>query len=423
LSDPNIWNPIANPSSTTTYTVIGTIAGCSNSASLTIIVNPVPTAVVSNDTTVCAGSSITLSASGGNTYLWNTGQTSVSINVNPSSTTTYFVTATIANCSDTGSVVITVNPLPTITVTASADTICEGDSTQLDANGGVSYLWTPGNLTGASISVSPLSTTSYTVVATDANGCTGTAIVAITVNQMSIVSVFSSADSACVVGMNISLTGIPSGGIFSGTGVLGNLFNPSLAGVGVDTVTYTYTSNGCAGSAIKTVEVFVEPIIDSIIHNGSMFIVNFDLIINYKVKMTVIDSDGSQEYLPKHQSNLQAIFEDVTINNGDLILIEPVSPTLSGCFVYQTYVGIAKTKGKDFIIKLFPNPFSDILNVELPKGNYEIILTDMVGQNVQTVSAEGNFTLQRNDLKAGLYLLQIISKGKILSVGRVMIKD
>jgi len=72
---------------------------------------------------------------------------------------------------------------------------------------------------------------------------------------------------------------------------------------------------------------------------------------------------------------------------------------------------------------MLPNPFSDILNVELPKGNYEIILTDMVGQNVQTVSAEGNFTLQRNDLKAGLYLLQIISKGKILSVGRVMIKD
>ncbi len=56
--------------------------------------------------------------------------------------------------------------------------------------------------------------------------------------------------------------GTPAGGVYSGTGVTGNVFNPSLAGVGTHTLTYTYTDgNGCINSATNTIVVNALPIV------------------------------------------------------------------------------------------------------------------------------------------------------------------
>ncbi|OEJ98687.1 hypothetical protein A8C32_05680 [Flavivirga aquatica] len=133
------------------------------------------------DVTICDGDSTILTASGGTTYLWSTGETTASIMVNPSVTTTYMVTVSNSSSSDNDDVIVTVNTSP-VADAGSDVTITEGDSTTLTASGGGAYLWSTGE-TIASIIVSPTVTTTYTVTVTQ-GGCSDSADVIITVNPL-----------------------------------------------------------------------------------------------------------------------------------------------------------------------------------------------------------------------------------------------
>jgi hypothetical protein len=131
-----------------------------------------------SDPVLCLGESSTLTASGASTYAWSHGLGSGSSKpVSPSATTTYTVTGTDLNgCTGTAQVTITVNPLPIITLTATPDSIRLGDTALLTASGGVDYAWSHGLGVAVSHTVSPGSTTTYTVTGTDANGCVGSAM-------------------------------------------------------------------------------------------------------------------------------------------------------------------------------------------------------------------------------------------------------
>ncbi|MFH2142732.1 MAG: PKD domain-containing protein, partial [Bacteroidota bacterium] len=135
-----------------------------------ITVNALPIAAITPATaTICAGSSVTLTASGGGgatPYNWSTGATTATITVSPAITTTYTVTVTnAAGCTATTSRIVTVNTLPTATITPATSTICVGASSTLTASGGsgaTPYIWSTGATTAA-ITVSPATTTTYTV--------------------------------------------------------------------------------------------------------------------------------------------------------------------------------------------------------------------------------------------------------------------
>src|SRR5687767_5087406 len=77
--------------------------------------------------------------------------------------------------------------------------ICEGDSTSLSAAGAHTYTWNPGALNGSTISVSPLTTTTYTVIGTDTLlSCSDTAYVTVTVNELPFVNfTFTPSTSVC----------------------------------------------------------------------------------------------------------------------------------------------------------------------------------------------------------------------------------
>ncbi|MFN6380175.1 MAG: gliding motility-associated C-terminal domain-containing protein [Flavobacteriales bacterium] len=171
---------------TLTYTVVGV---CTASEEVSINVNPLPTVVASADQAICAGATTTISASGAASYLWSPGgssPTNAFNNVTPSNTTTYTVTGTsAAGCESTDQVVVTVNPLPTVTATAASTNICEGETVQLFGSGLTTYQWTPATILNddniANPVASPFNTQTYTVSGTDANGCAGTA--SVTVNM------------------------------------------------------------------------------------------------------------------------------------------------------------------------------------------------------------------------------------------------
>jgi len=145
----------------------GVIGSPANSNSLTITINPLPAVgTTATATTLCAGASTTITGTGANTYTWNPGALSgTSITVSPSSTTTYTVTGTTTatGCTNVSTRLITINALPAVGTTATATTLCAGASTTLTGTGANTYTWNPGALSGTSITVSPSSTTTYTV--------------------------------------------------------------------------------------------------------------------------------------------------------------------------------------------------------------------------------------------------------------------
>src|SRR4030095_11582343 len=152
---------ILSSSSSATYSPAASACGSGSS-----------TVTANGSTTFCTGGSVTLTASSGTTYLWSPGgQTTQSITVTASGSYTVNVGGG-AGCSGVSApVAVTVNPLPTATITpAGSTTICQGNSVTLNASSGSSYLWTPGNQTTQSIAAT--SAGAYSVRVTNANGCT-----------------------------------------------------------------------------------------------------------------------------------------------------------------------------------------------------------------------------------------------------------
>lgn len=165
--------------------ILDTNFGCVSTNFIEVTVVPLPVANAGNDTTICEGESVLLSASGGNSYLWNTGETTQSISVSPALDSTFTVVAfeNSNNCSASDQVTVFINPSPV--VSAGNDTIiCLGASVNLTATGTGDFEWSTTE-TSASITVFPNVATTYSVTLTDGLGCTATDGVFVDVNTLS----------------------------------------------------------------------------------------------------------------------------------------------------------------------------------------------------------------------------------------------
>ncbi len=182
----------------TTYTVVGTntVTGCSSSATVAITVNPLPTVSAGPSRTLtCVNTSTTLAGSttGGITFNWTgpgivSGGTTLSPTVNLPGLYSLIATSAQGCTSISSNVTVTQNTTtPTVSANTTTSSICIGATTTISATGvGVNtYIWNPGNLSGATQILSPTSTTVYTVTGTNTlSGCSATSTVAITVNTL-----------------------------------------------------------------------------------------------------------------------------------------------------------------------------------------------------------------------------------------------
>ncbi len=181
-----------SPTVTTVYNVTVTDQdGCSKTDSITITVNTYPNiSVMSTSDTICDGETITITATGAQTYNWNTGETNNAITVSPSQTTTYLVAGSNGNCnSNVVSLNITVLPTPNVVINTSNNTIQVGTTINFNANGSnaTNYNWDFGD-GNSSTSLTPShlysSPGNYLVTLTGDNGsCSGQDTVMITVND------------------------------------------------------------------------------------------------------------------------------------------------------------------------------------------------------------------------------------------------
>lgn len=244
-----------------TFTVTATDGnGCKGTSAATVVtVNALPTVTItaSGATSFCAGGSVGLTASTGAAYVWSTGATTQSITVNSTSSPTVSVTD-INGCTNLSAAInVTVNALPTATVSTSGPTsFCVGGSVSLTASAGAGYLWSTGATT-QTISVTGSGTPSVRV--TGANGCNATsAPVTVTVNPLPIATINNGNAVSFCAGGTTDLTASAGSSYLWSTGATTRTISVGTAGARSVTVT---DANGCSAvSAVTNVTVNALPL-------------------------------------------------------------------------------------------------------------------------------------------------------------------
>lgn len=268
-----------SPTSTTTYYVRRT-GPCNTTTcvSTTVTVNSssIAPSSISGTTTICAGNSTTLSASGGSlgsgaSYQWYAGGcgsgsslgSGSSISVSPTSNTSYYLrisgTCNTTSCVNT---TVTANSLSTVPSGITGTTaICNGSSTTLSASGGslgtgAGYQWYAGGCasgsslgSGSSITVSPTSNTSYFVRISGTCNTTSCVNQTISVTNAPVAGTLSGNQTICPNGSTTFATNGSIGGLWtsSNLGVATVNSNGSINGVTAGTATITYTVSGSGG--------------------------------------------------------------------------------------------------------------------------------------------------------------------------------
>jgi hypothetical protein len=325
----NTQSPVVSANATLAmagiYTITVTDAnGCSATANTSVTVNPLPiqpAVFTASSATVCQsqnGVVYTVPNDATVTYNWSYSETGATINGTTNSVTVDFSsTATSGTLSVTATngcgtsiarnVAITVNPLPNqpAAFTNSLSAVCQGQSGvtyTVPNDATVTYNWsysgTGATIIGTTNSVVvdfSSSATSGTLSVTATNGC-GTSIartVAITVNPIPVVTFTGTLATQCITSTTYTLSGgSPVGGIYSGAGVTGTNFNASVAGIGNQTITYTYTSAGCSNFATNTISVVSEPVANAFIIND--ILCNGDT--NGSARVTATGGTGNYSY-------------------------------------------------------------------------------------------------------------------------------
>ena len=247
----------ATPLATTIYTAIANNQGCTSQKSSTVTVTQQPTlTVVPTKTAVCAGESVSITASGAPSYTWNTQSNQATIVDNPSVNTTYTVSGFAAPCPVVSNTIsIVANALPVVTVVPTSNSICVGNTATLTAFGAVTYSWDNGSTT-QNTTVSPVVNSTYTVTGTDGLGCSASATISIVSNTLPIVTAVTSTSSVCA-GQSATLTAGGAATYSWSNGTTTASFAIAPSATTIFTVVGTLPT-GC--SAAANVSVVVNPI-------------------------------------------------------------------------------------------------------------------------------------------------------------------
>jgi len=177
------------------------------------------------------------------------------VDIDASTVGSYLITYTDTDAA-TATFNLTINALPTVTVSTSDGTICDGESTTLTASGASTYVWNDGN-TDNPRTVSPTTTTTFTATGTDSNGCTNTGATTITVNAQDSAAFSYAASAYCANGTDPTptITGTTGGAFTSTAGLIINSGTGEIdldaSTVGAYSITYTTTGVCSANQSVN----------------------------------------------------------------------------------------------------------------------------------------------------------------------------
>ncbi len=391
-----------NPTATTVYTVTGKLNGCNtiNIKTVTVTVNATPTIAVTS-VSICAGTSTILTASGASTYSWSTGANTSTISITPTSNSNYTVVGTNSfGCSQSKTSTVTINASPNVAVNSA--TICSGSSATLIATGAATYSWNTGS-NNDNVSVSPTSSTAYTVIGTNSLGCSQTKTTSVSVISLPTISV----NSATICEGN-SATLIASGATSYTWNTGSN--NASISVNPLSTTVYTVsgTSNDCPSSVSETVSVTVNQN-----PNVTLSASNLSLCTN-SAQQTLNGTPTGGTYsgtgVSGNTFNPNIAGSGNHIANYNFINSNGCSGSANVTFTVSVCTGITEIDSKH--INVYPNPAKDLINIEI--GEYDINsnieIYDAIGKLVYSAKTSGSLMqINIGHFACGVYNLRLSS--------------
>ncbi len=410
-----------SPNSSQDYIVTTTDSNnCSVSDTVSITVNSLP--VISfnvPDTSIaCQGTPLGIIVSGGDTYLWNTNDTTASISVTPTDTTFFSVDVTLNGCSASDSILVN---LITPTYTLIPDTfVCYGDSITLFADNGNSYIWSTGDST-ESANILPLTTAEYYVTITDGYGCTFTDSILVDVHPIPVVTTDWSDTTICS-GTTVTAT---ASGANSYTWNNNAVYDSSSSNTALLTpITTTIfsvfgTTSGCTNSTTVTVNVLQSP--------------DLNLEDEYHITEDNILVLGVTGGYASYNWNTGETDETIIIDGSALdtgTYIFWVNATASnGCFSSDTTtINISEGVGfeNNFTntqLKIYPNPSNGNLFIESSISELKYKILDFTGKVIFT-NTINNYKEQvnLNNLDKGIYFIRFQNDNKIIKTEKLIIQ-
>ncbi|GAB1856886.1 hypothetical protein MHTCC0001_17220 [Flavobacteriaceae bacterium MHTCC 0001] len=362
-----LWNTGAttasitvSPTTTTTYSVTVSDGTTSDNDDVVVTVNALPVADAGADVTIDSGNSTTLTASGGGTYLWSTGETTASIVVSPTSTTTYTVTVTTNGCSDTDDVIVTVN-------TTGGCTYSVINDEDFESGWGI---WNDGG--------------------SDARRNANDAAYA---NGTYCVRLRDDTDTSTTTTDNLDLTAYDEITVDFG------YYCRSMDNVNEDFWLQISTDGGSSYTTMEEWNLNDEFVNDQFYTDS--VVISGPFTANTRLRFRA-DASGNQDWV---------YLDDIIISGCSTSGSSKILPGK------ETKNEVVSSSFSEIDIKMYPNPFQNEINIQIP-GDYkqsQVELFNALGQLIykKALDGERNISIPARALKSGQYIVHITIDSKV----------
>jgi uncharacterized membrane protein YccF (DUF307 family) len=425
-----VWNPGAINSNTAIVTpintgsvattqiytamVTNTTTNCSNTASVSVLVNPLPVVMaVASNTDICSGSSSTLTASGATNYTWTPSAITVSTAVvTPTTNTTYTVTGSTAGCIATATVDVNVTQTPTVTASANPTVICLGNNAALTAVSSTpNYSWSPAGGTSDVAIVSPSVTTIYTV--TSANGvCVSSTTVSLEVLTAPVLTITPLSSTVCS-GSSTTLTA-SGADTYTWSTAGGNAASAVFTPTAMATYTVEGTTACGTGSTTATVNV-ASPLTLNATTSSTL------LCAGEAATLTATGTASSFTWAPGGQTTAVIAVTPTTTS-----IYTVSSSNICGVVTATVNQNVSPCAGLQELdlsnISIYPNPSTGIVNFDISSelaGNVSLEMYDAIGKLVVKEELTKEHTvLNISKLEEGIYIFKMIRNNGDVKIGR-----
>ena len=280
----NIFNAIDAGVGTHTITYTFTDGnGCTSSDTHDMIVFDLPVVTYNQATTEICSDETTLTLGGGapaGGFYSGPGVSGSVMDVTAAGVGTHTVTYTYTDangCANSDTETITVHELPIVDLTLDVMEVCVNETITLSGESPSGGTFSGAGVVGNSFVASTAGVGTHTITYTysDANGCSRTVSDFVIVSDLPSVQLTLIDNDACITDTQLTIGGgSPAGGTYSGVTVSGNQFNPSVAGIGVHEIIYTFVdSEGCENIATEDITVHALPVVDLVLVQAEACIV------------------------------------------------------------------------------------------------------------------------------------------------------
>ena len=375
---------------------------------------------VSGSTSVCPGGTLSLTGIAANSYTWSSGTQSfvaANFSIAASSAGSYTLQADSAGCRGQRIITSSIYPLPTVQISSTTNTICNGQSALLFASGAVNYTWTyaPGllsSLYGASVIASPVVTTNYSVTGISAQGCRSSTSLPVYFSNYPVVSFFTNVNAVCP---GYSATAVGQGAIsyFWKSLALPQTLVGNSAALPAGAYTLVGSNGGGCRDSLNFVIQALSPLSISITPSDTMTCLYEDGSV-YPVRLLAI---GAPSYswlaIPAPASGTLTGFNITTFPSVTTCYTvtgysSSCHGTASICVLSgQVCTGLKEQNSQDNL-QFFYDPYSSVIRFSQTGAFVQIRLRDISGRVVlEKIMADHLplHELQTGDLPSGFYLV------------------